>query len=134
EAHYRWRNDDGGEGALASTWYDNSWSYRKTVVIRNSNATSYTDIPVKIDVTYDSAMQADFDDLRFTDSTGTSTVAYWRETSSASATSTVWVKVASLPASGSATFYMYFGNAGASSADDGANTFPFLDDFEDGDI
>lgn len=134
QAHYRWRNDDGGEGALATEWYDVSWSARKKVAISNPNATSYSNLPVKIVVDYATGMQSDFDDLRFTDSSGTTTLPFWRESTSASASTTLWVKVPTLSASGSAVIYMYYNNSGASAADDGSGTFTFFEDFESGSL
>jgi Domain of unknown function (DUF2341) len=134
QEHFRWRNDDGGEGAPASEWYDVSWTKRKKIAITNNTATAYTNIPVKIVVNYDADMQSDFDDLRFTTSSGTTSTNYWVENIVASASTTVWVKVPSLPASGSATIYMYYGNGSAASASDGTNTFTFFDDFEDDNI
>lgn len=133
EAHYRWRNDDGGEGSPASLWYNASWSRRQRVTIANANATSYTNLPVKLSVTYDADMLANFDDLRFTDSSGTTSVAFWRESTSNSASTTIWVKVPSISANGSAVLYMYYGNAGAAAADD-TSIFTYLEDFESNSI
>ena len=129
EAHYRWRNDDGGEGVPTSDWYNASWIRRQRIQITNSNGTAYTNIPVKINVPYNSNMLANFNDVRFTDSTGTSSINFWRESSTA-ATSTVWVQIPSLPSSGSATIYMYYGNGSATAAD-ATTTFSYLEDFED---
>jgi hypothetical protein len=42
------------------------------------------------------------------------------------------VKVPSIPASSTKTIYVYYGNPSATSASNGANTFIFFDDFEDG--
>jgi len=134
ESHYRFRNDDGGEGAATSTWFNNSWSRREKIAITNPNATAYTNLPVKIQLPYKSSMLANFDDLRFTDSSGTTTIPYWRESTISSGTTTVWVKISSLPSSGSATIYAYYGNAAATAADSSANTFPYIDTFDDGDI
>ena len=132
QTHYRWRNDDGGEGALTSQWYDNSWSYRKKVALTNPNAVAYTNFPVKLTVTYDSNMKSDFSDLRFTDSSGTTSVPYFVESYTASVSAVVWVNVPSLPSAGSATVYMYYGNAAASDASSGSTTFRFYDSFESG--
>jgi len=79
-------------------------------------------------------MKSDFSDLRFTDSSGTTSIPYWKESTTAGATTTVWVNLPSLPASGSATIYMYFGNSSATSSDSGASTFPFFEDFEQGNL
>jgi hypothetical protein len=134
QSHYRFRNDDGGEGAATSTWYNNSWSAREKIVINNPNATSTTNLPVQILLPYKSSMLANTNDLRFTDSSGTTSISYWREATISSGTTTVWVKIASLPSNGSATIYVYYGNPSASAADDTTGTFPFMDVFEDGDI
>ncbi len=134
QEHFRWRNDDGGEGVPTSEWFNAAWSKRKRIAITNNAASAVSNLPVKIELAYDADMQADFDDLRFTDSTGTTTVPFWVESVSASATSTVWVRVPSLPASGSALVYVYYGNGSASSASDGDGTFGFFDDFEDDNI
>lgn len=130
QEHFRFRSDDGGVGVPASEWYSVSWSKRKSIKIGNPNASAYTNVPVKIVVDYDADMRSDFADLRFTDSTGTTSLSYWSESAVSSASTTIWVKVPSLPASGDATIYMYYGNASASSASDGTNTFPFFEDFE----
>ncbi len=130
EAHYEWRNDDGGEGALASQWYNASWTERQQVVVSNPNATSYTNYPLKLVIPYASAMQSGFGDLRFTDSSGTSSIPYFIESTNPSVSATVWVSIPSLPASGSATLYMYYGNGSATTTSSGASTFPFYEDFE----
>ncbi len=131
QGHYRWRQDDGGVGAPNSEWYNASWSKRKKIAVSNPTGSAMTNQAVKILVPYDADMQTDFEDLRFTDSSGTTTIPYWIESSTASATSTVWVKLSSIPASGSANIYMYYGNSGAADGGDGANTFKGFDDFED---
>ncbi len=133
QPHYRWRYDDGGEGVPASEWYDVNWSKRKRVTITNSNGTAVTNAAVKFDVEYDSDMQADFDDIRFTDSSGTTSLSYWFEVVNTGATSTVWVKIPSL-AAGETVIYMYYGNNTAPGTGSGTSTFTFFDDFEDGSL
>ena len=118
--------------AVKSDWYNTSWSRRRPVTISNpgSGLTAYQ---VKVDVTYDSDMKSNFEDIRFTDADGSTLLSHWRQSYTASASATFWVKIPSVPA-GSKTIYMYYGNASASSASDGDATFEFFDDFEDGDI
>jgi len=110
-----------------SNWYNFSWTRRKLVSITNSGS-ALTNYQVKLTVAYDSDMQADFDDLRFTSSNGTTELSYWLESKTNSSTATIWVKIPSL-ASGSNTIYVYYGNASAASASNGDNTFVFFDDF-----
>jgi hypothetical protein len=129
---YRFRADNGGEGALSSEWYDQSWTKRKRVRITNNTSSAATDLAVKMNVTYDSDMQTSFQDLRFTDSSGTTSIPYWVEASTASTQATVWVKVPSLPASSYADVFMYFGNATATANSVGTTTFQAFDDFEYG--
>ncbi|MEA1904906.1 MAG: DUF2341 domain-containing protein, partial [Candidatus Hadarchaeota archaeon] len=74
---------------------------------------------------------SDFDDLRFCDSSD-NPLSYWIENYTPSVNATVWVKVLSIPTSGT-TIYMHYGNPDASSASNGTNTFEFFEDFDDGD-
>jgi hypothetical protein len=134
QTHYRWRNDDGGLGAPASEWFDTDWDKRKRVRVDNSDNTIYTDAVVKLTVTYDTDMQADFDDLRFTDDSGTIEIPYWIERYTASTQAIVWVEVPSLPANDTGTVFMYYANAGATTTSSSTAVFPLVDDFEDGDI
>jgi hypothetical protein len=134
QTHYRWRADDGGEGVPTASWYDESWAKRKKIRVTNGTGSELTDFQVKVDVTWDSDMQSDFDDLRFTDSTGTTSIGYWIESYISSATSTVWLKVPSIPASASADVYMYYGNGGVSTTGSASGVFIFYDGFEDDNI
>lgn len=75
-------------------------------------------------------MQADFDDVRFTSSDGTTLIDYWLESKTNSVTANFWVKIPSVPASpNKTTIYLYYGNPSAGSASNGNNTFLFFDDF-----
>ncbi|MEK7462460.1 MAG: DUF2341 domain-containing protein [Patescibacteria group bacterium] len=134
QTHYRWRNDDGGVGVQASEWYDSNWDARKSVRIDNVDATTYTDAVVQVNVTFDSDMQADFDDLRFTSENGTTIIPHWIGSSTNSSAAEVWVKVPSLPAEGTANLFMYYNHPTATSSASVDNTFLAADDFEDNDI
>jgi hypothetical protein len=134
EAHYRFRADDGGEGAPTNEWFDADWTYRKRITVVNPNGSTLTNYPVRIAVPYNANMLSNFDDLRFTDSSGTTTLPYTIESYSSSATATVWVKVPSLAANSSGSIFMYYGNSFAANAENGASTFTFFDDFEDNNI
>jgi len=102
--------------------------YAKRQPITINSASALTDYQVKLTVAYDTDMQPDFDDLRFTSSDGTTELSYWLESKTDSTTATIWVKVPSL-ASGDNTIYMYYANASATTASNGDNTFEFFDDF-----
>ena len=130
EAHYEWRNDDGGEGALATQWYYTSWSGREQVVVSNPNPTTYTNYPVVITLPYVSGMQSNFADVRFTDSSGTTTVPYWIQSTNPGVSATIWINIPSLPSSGSVTLYMYYGNSGVTTTSSSVGMFSFNEDFE----
>ncbi len=134
QTQYRWRNDDGGLGVPDSEWYDTNWLARKRVKVDNQDSTTYTDAAVKLLVTYDSDMQADFDDLHFTDSDGVTSIPHWFGSTTDSAIAEVWVKVPSLPADDTATLFMYYSNPTATSSASSTATFIVADDFEDGNI
>lgn len=134
QAHFRFRADDGGGGAPDSEWYDANWTKRKRVNVTNSNASVLTNTAIRFDIGYDADMQSDWDDIRFTDSSGTTSLPYFVERYTTSATATVWVKVPSIPASNSTFIYAYYANAFATNAESGASTFTFFDDFEDDNI
>ncbi|PIU55052.1 MAG: hypothetical protein COS89_08395, partial [Deltaproteobacteria bacterium CG07_land_8_20_14_0_80_38_7] len=106
-----------------------SYTNRKAITITEKSGSELTDFQVQVDVTYEDSMQVDFDDVRFTDSDGTTSLNYWLETKTDSTSATFWVKVPSIKTSSTATIYMYYGNGSAESVSDGAATFEFFDDF-----
>lgn len=113
--------------AVKSGWYNTFWSRKAPITINNAGS-GLTAYQVKVNVTYDSDMKPDFDDIRFADADGSTLLSHWRESYTASTSAIFWVKVPAVP-SGSKTIHMYYGNAAASSASDGAATFVFFDDF-----
>ncbi len=122
----------GNQAQSASNWYNTSWSKRKAITITGSTGGAQTDYQIKTTVSYDSDMQPDFDDVRFTNSDGVTLLNYWLESKTDSSTADFWVKVPSIPASPNTTIiYMYYGNSSASSTSSGNNTFPLFDDFND---
>lgn len=119
------------ETSNGAGWYNNSWTKRKAITITGSAAGAQTNFQVQVAVSYDSDMQTDFDDIRFTDSVGTTLIDHWLETKTNSSSATFWVEAPNIPASPSTvTIYLYYGNASVSSASNGDNTFLFFDDFE----
>jgi hypothetical protein len=128
---FRWRNDDGGESVPNSEWFDSNWSKRKRITISNPDPVSYSDAVVEVVIPFDSDMQSDFDDLRITDQSGTTTVSFVREVYTASSEVTLWVKVPTLEASSDTVLYVYYGNGAALNAGVGTTTFALYDDFED---
>lgn len=134
QTSFRWRNDDGGEGVPASEWFNTSWDYRQRVRFENTTGVSYGTTTLKVVLPYDSSMQSDFDDLRFTLQDGVTPADYWIEKYTASTEAVVWVEVPNFNANAYTTVFAYYGNVGATSSSSGATTLDFIDDFEDNNI
>ena len=83
-------------------WWDANWLKKKQI-------TNLTTDYIILNVSYDSDMQADFDDLRFTNSVEAIEMKYWIESKINSASAIVRVNI-----TGQSSIYMYYGNAGAS--------------------
>ncbi len=105
-----------------SSWYNSSWAYRRKITFNNSTqAENLTNFPVlvKLDSTrinY-SGTQDSGQDIRFTDSDGTTLLSYEIEKWDETGNSFVWVKVPQIDASSSTDYiYMYYGNSSAADA------------------
>jgi hypothetical protein len=121
QIHYRWRNDDGGESG-GSGWWNASWSRRKAITIDNTGySNALSNYQVQVAVAYDPDMQADFDDIRFTNASGTE-LDYWMVSKMDSTTATFWVEVDSIAASSNTTIYMYYGNGSVTTTSNAKNT------------
>jgi len=96
-------------------WWNSDWKYRQQIIINNSmNNNTLTDYQIPINITYDTNMQPDFSDLRFTwyNSTDSSEVEipYWIEDKNNSNWAYVWVKVKQIQANSYTNIYLYYGN------------------------
>lgn len=134
QTHYRFRDDSGAEGAPASEWYDQSFSKRARITVRNPNTSALSNQPIELSIPYDGDMQSNFNDLRFTDRSGTTSIPYWIEDYTTASDATVWVQVPSVGANTTRDIFMYYGSSTVASASDGDSVFIFLDDFEDNNI
>jgi len=121
--------------ATYTGWWNDDWQKRALVIISENSGSTLTDHQMAINVTYDSDMQSDFDDLRFTWLNQTSETEVlcdaWLETKSDGAWAYIWVEVLEIPASDSTVLFMYYGNSSVSSYWNSTATFIFFDDFTD---
>ncbi len=100
-------------------WYDSAWSHRALVAVDNGSSGTLSNYNVKLTLT---SSNWDFStplttaaDLRATDSTGLVLISHYLASYDHTAqTGVLWVKVPSLSAGGG-TFYLYYGNASATS-------------------
>ncbi|WP_159521612.1 DUF2341 domain-containing protein [Sunxiuqinia indica] len=110
---------------LTSSDVGGYWQYRKPITITNSGST-LTDYQVRVDVPMETGkMNADFSDIRFRDSDGSTSLSFWLEQQDGS-TAVFWVNVPSIGAS--KTIYVLYGNSVAISASNSSNTFIYFDD------
>ena len=93
-------------------WYSSSWGKRKQWVVTNVNITTLTNFPAYINVTKESEMQADYDDVVFTDSN--SVLIPFELENYTTSFADYWVNV-TIPGSSSVTGWMYYSNPGATS-------------------
>jgi hypothetical protein len=131
------------DSSCTLTWYSTSWKFRKPITVNNSLTSALTDYQVYLQIETNSLisagkMNSDCSDIRFTyynPATQAETlISHWLESGCNTGSTSIWVKVSSIPASGNSTIYMYYGNSGATSTSSGDNTFIFFDDFDDGSL
>jgi hypothetical protein len=118
--------------------FPNGWTYKKSVPLSRASG-AVTNYQMKLTVYRSSGTdgagvvyigtdcEADYKDLRFTASDGTTLLDYWIESYDASS-AVIWIEFDSIGTSAT-TFYMYYGNASAVAYSNGENTFPLFDDF-----
>ncbi len=104
-------------------YWNVSFSSRKPITITTNGTSTPVNYQVKLNISYESEMQADFDDIRFTNSTGVE-IAYWIESKVNSTYANAWVNLSdAITHPGSDTIYIYYGNAVVSTESKGADTF-----------
>jgi large repetitive protein len=95
-----------------------SWSKAVKLNIDNFKP----DYQTMLVVSYDSSMQADFNDIRFYDETAGTELFYWIESKTDSSSATVWIKIGE-----NNDIRMYYGNNLAASSSNGNNVFELYD-------
>lgn len=95
------------------------WNYVVPYNVTNNTAQQAVNYQVQITVNTQTPigagqMNANGDDIRFgKNCSGTTLYNYWIESGINTASTVIWVKIDTLPASGSVQFFMYYGNASA---------------------
>jgi hypothetical protein len=132
---------------IIDPWYSASWTYRKSISLsRASGAVTNFQFPIKVyygsgtdgtetiagvtggKIYTSSHCATDFKDIRFTTSDGSTLLYQYLESKTDSNNAVFWVKFDSI-GTGATTFYMYYGNSGATVSSDGNNTFVLFDNF-----
>lgn len=108
--------------SVNAVWWNDSYEFRAEINITNEGSSTLTNYPALLNITHRSAMQTDFDDIRFINGacrdSGSTELDYEIDNYTSSGAALVWLSLPSLPAAGS-TVCMYYGN---SSVDSGQNS------------
>ena len=121
-------NSNGNLFVLDPYW-NTSFSNRKPITITTNGTSTPTDYQVLLNISYESEMQADFDDIRFTNSSN-GELSFFLESKVDSSYALVWVNLLdAITDPGSDTIWMYYGNADVSSGSNIEDTMVFGDDF-----
>ena len=114
-----------------STWWNSSWSKRKTINMNASSESTPSKYQVLLNITFDNDMNNNFSDLRFVNYSDNSTeLDYWIGSKRDGYWAQVWVEIGnSITKANQTVAWMYYGNSGASSTSNGNNTFLFFDNF-----
>ena len=107
-------------------WWNTSWDKKRPITITTYQ--TETDYPMAFNISYDSDMQTDFDDLRFVDSDDSTELSYWIEEKVDGDWAYVWVKIPSLD---NKTIYMYYDNPSATSKSNLSITMNLYEDVEE---
>jgi hypothetical protein len=129
--------------ALTIVSFPSDWHYYKSHVINSQSGagTGYqTRVVVHLgsgsdlgeNVYLNGKCQADFDDIRFTSSDGTTLLDYWKESSN-DEEAVFWVRLTDNLSNSNCTIYLYYGADAAGSLSNGVSTFPALFTDFDGD-
>ena len=112
-------------------WFNTSWGFKQAILINNTGGGALTNYQVPLFIPWDSEMNDDFSDIRIVNETTGTTIPYWIERKDDVVSADIWFNASNIPAAGwlNTTYYLYYGNAAASSESNGSTVFPFFDDF-----
>jgi len=114
--------------SLSAQWLT-GWNQRQRIAIQENSGNALNSYQIRIDLLYQTGMDPQFNDLRFTTQDGTTLIDFWIETFQNASGAVVWLELPNLAANGSTDIYAYYDNPSASSASNGPATFIFFDDF-----
>jgi hypothetical protein len=122
-------------GQIAASWYDEDWQYRRPITLTTSGTEPLTNYQVYVSLGagnfgFEKA-RSQGQDIRFTDSDGTTVLKHWIESyASVAQRAVMFVSVPALTPAVAKTIYLYYGNPAASSTSNGNATYAMFDGFE----
>jgi len=105
-------------------WWDASYNKRKQITITDG----INGYELKLNISYATGMQDDFDDLRFIENDDTTAIPFWIERYTANEYAHIWVKLPD-DIEANNTFWLYYENPAVSTISNGTNVFLYFDDF-----
>ena len=117
--------------ASGENWL-NYFDYRRNITLTGVTGAG-TGYQVLVNITYNSSMQVNFGDIRFTDDDGDTELTYWMQEHVNSSYAVFWVKVNDDLGSNQ-IIYIYYGNNGVTTTSNGYATFEFFEDWEEGSV
>jgi|GEM_PF-5110522 len=121
------------------TWIVDGYTYhrRTKITITENSGNDLTDYQIKVVINTKWLVDNGYatpngNEVRFTDSDGSTLLSFWRETDFNTEETVYWVKIPSLPANSTKTIYIYYDEelTTVPDASNGESTFEFFDDFE----
>ena len=112
------------DGVYMSSWLA-GWDYRMPITITNNNP-SLVQFQVLLELASGFSWghcQSDGKDVRIVDTDGSTQIPYWFENWNYNSNAKIWTKIPSIPAMGSKTIYIYYGNNTVSDEQSFDNTF-----------
>lgn len=101
-----------------AVWFNESWDYRKNIQIDGIGLNIPNNYQLLFaNITYESAMNDTFKDMRFTwlNDTTEQEIDYWIEVNVSETNATLWLEVPEISNTSNETVYMYYGNPTAES-------------------
>ena len=123
----------GAESADAQCF--GAWDYQRTITIDNTGGPALTNYQALITVDTQTPisvgrMESNGDDIRFTEGDCCTEVCYVIDAGMNTTSTTIWVNVPNIPANGTTTLKMFFGNSGAPAGENPECTWSFWEGFD----
>lgn len=113
---------------VSAAWWNTDWNYKQDFTVNTSVNT--WNASVLLNITFDSNMQADFDDLRFIVNDSIE-IPFYIDNVVASTYADVWISAANTSEFGGNNYSVYYGNASATDDSNLTAKFRhFIDDFD----
>ena len=113
-----WIGSSFGKEFTEWAWWNSTWEKKKEIKVQDNAGSTVNNYTINLKIPYDSDMNSDYSDLRFTNGSESSELGYWIYFAN-STEARVKVRIEdNLIANNNVSIYMYYGNSGASTTSD----------------